>query len=113
MEAYQNEANILMFDKSIANSAGNLCLHFIDNLNTLIGGKICKTDYIRYLNLGFSLKNITKAELIAKIEATITVVDAALNTLTEQYLETVYPIIVIQKKMSTGYLLLHLTTYLA
>ncbi|MBC7722099.1 MAG: DUF1572 family protein [Pedobacter sp.] len=111
--AYQNEANIWVIDKSIANSAGNLCLHLIGNLNTYIGEQIGKTGYIRHRDLEFSLKDIPKAELINKIEATIEVIDTALNKLTEQDLETEYPIVVFQQKTSTSNLLIHLTTHLA
>lgn len=113
IEAYQNDTTIWATDKGIANSAGNLCLHLIGNLNAYIGAEIGKTEYIRHRDLEFSLNNIPKAALINKIEATIAVVIAALNTVTEQDLENDYPIIVFQEKTSTGYFLIHLTTHLA
>jgi len=37
---YRDEKNIWLVDKSIANSAGNLCLHLVGNLNTYIGAVI-------------------------------------------------------------------------
>ncbi len=33
IEAYQYEANMWKTEKNISNSAGNLCLHLIGNLN--------------------------------------------------------------------------------
>ena len=33
IELYKNEQNLWILDKDIKNSAGNLCLHLIDNLN--------------------------------------------------------------------------------
>ena len=47
LELYQNEVNIWVIDKNIVNSAGNLCLHLVGNLNTYIGAEIGKTGYVR------------------------------------------------------------------
>ena len=44
VELYNNENNIWRVEKNIANSAGNLCLHLIGNLNTYVGKEIGKTD---------------------------------------------------------------------
>lgn len=112
INSYKNEQMIWHFEKGIANSAGNLCLHLIGNLNTYIGSEIGKTDYVRQRNLEFSLKNIPKPELIKKIEETILIVDNALDKLTESELEKEYPILVFDEKTSTEYLLVHLTTHL-
>lgn len=113
IESYQNESQLWAIDKSISNSGGNLCLHLIGNINTYIGAQIGKTGYIRDRPLEFSLKNIPKSELTAKIEATILVVNNALDTLTEEDLEAIYPEIVFEKEMTTGYFLVHLATHLA
>jgi hypothetical protein len=37
IELYQHEDRIWHFEKNIANSGGNLCLHLIGNLNAYIG----------------------------------------------------------------------------
>jgi uncharacterized damage-inducible protein DinB len=113
IESYQNENQLWAIDKSISNSGGNLCLHLIGNINTYIGAQIGKTGYIRDRPLEFSLKDIPKSELIAKIETTILVVNNALDTLTEEDLEAIYPEIVFEKEMTTGYFLVHLATHLA
>ncbi|KQO32657.1 DinB superfamily protein [Flavobacterium sp. Leaf82] len=113
IESYQNENQLWAIDKSISNSGGNLCLHLIGNINTYIGAQIGKTGYIRDRPLEFSLKDIPKSELTAKIEATILVVNNALDTLTEEDLEAIYPEIVFEKEMTTGYFLVHLATHLA
>jgi uncharacterized damage-inducible protein DinB len=113
IESYQNENQLWAIDKSISNSGGNLCLHLIGNINTYIGAQIGKTGYVRDRPLEFSLKDIPKSELIAKIEATILVVNNALDTLTEEDLEAIYPEIVFEKEMTTGYFLVHLATHLA
>ena len=112
IELYKNEKNIWKVEKQIANSAGNLCLHLIGNLNTYIGAEIGKTNYIRHREFEFSLKDISKAELIDNIEKTKTIVAAALDKLTVEQLEKEYPVLVFENKTSTDYLLIHLTTHL-
>jgi len=82
IESYKNEKNIWAKDRNITNSAGNLCLHIIGNLNWFIGGQLGDTGYIRRRDLEFSKKNVSKADLL-------------------------------EKKTSTYYFLVHLTTHLA
>lgn len=113
IESYQTENQLWEIDKNISNSAGNLCLHLIGNINTYIGAELGKTGYIRDRPLEFSLKDIPKSELISKIDATILVVNNALDSLTEADLEAIYPQIVFEKEMTTGYFLVHLSTHLA
>jgi uncharacterized damage-inducible protein DinB len=109
---YKDEIKLWVIEEGIANSAGNLCLHLIGNLNTYIGAEIGKTGYIRNRELEFSLKNVTKKELIEKIESTIRMVESALDLLTEEELIKEYPLFVFAEKTSTGYLLVHLTVHL-
>lgn len=113
IKSYKEEENIWRVEKQIANSAGNLCLHLIGNLNTYIGKEIGKTDYVRNRTLEFSLKNIPKKELLSKIDETMLVVNNSLDRLDEDTLASEFPILVFDKKTSTEYMLVHLTTHLA
>jgi hypothetical protein len=113
IESYEFEKQIWVIDKNISNSAGNLCLHLIGNLNTYIGSEIGKTGYVRNRPLEFSLKDIPKSELISKIESTIDVINKSLDSLTEKDLEQIYPQIVFEKEMTTGFFLIHLSAHLA
>ena len=112
IDLYKNEAVIWHIERSIANSAGNLCLHLIGNLNTYLGAELGKTGYVRQRELEFSLKDIPRAELLQKIDDTKLVVDDVLNRLTEAQLDEAYPLLVFDEKTSTGYFLVHLTTHL-
>lgn len=112
IESYEYENQIWAVEKNISNSGGNLCLHLIGNLNTYIGAEIGKTGYIRNRPLEFSSKDIPKSELIKKIEDTILVINDALDTLTEVDLTAIYPQIVFEKEMTTGFFLVHLATHL-
>ena len=110
--AYQREENIWIVDKNIINSAGNLCLHLVGNLNTFIGVHLGNTDYVRQRELEFSLKNIPRATLVQQVEDTIVIIENTLNQMTEADLEKEYPVIVFKDKMATGLFLTHLTTHL-
>lgn len=112
IDTYNNEQTLWHIEKNIANSAGNLCLHLVGNLNTYIGATIGKTNYVRDREQEFSLKGIPKIELLKQIDETIAVVNNSLDNLTEDDLTKEYPDLVFSEKTTTGYLLVHLTTHL-
>lgn len=109
---YRQEENIWIIENNISNSAGNLCLHLIGNLQTYIGAEIGETGYIRDRVAEFSLKDIPRSILLDKIDDTMAVVTNALDLLSEDQLEEVYPILVFEEKTTTAYFLVHLTTHL-
>ncbi|SEA28225.1 Protein of unknown function [Flavobacterium gillisiae] len=112
IELYQNESQIWTVQKGITNSAGNLCLHLVGNLNTYIGATFGNTNYARNRELEFSLKDIPKIELIRKIEETSTLVACSLDKLTEKELLMEFPLLVFETTTSTEFMLIHLTTHL-
>jgi hypothetical protein len=113
LELYKLESNIWRIERNISNSAGNLCLHLIGNLNTYIGGQIGKTNYVRNRDLEFSLKDIPRTELLSRIDATIQVVNESLSKLTAEELLEEFPLLVLAERTSTEYILIHLATHLA
>lgn len=112
IELYENEANIWQLEKKISNSAGNLVLHIVGNLNTYIGKELGKTNYVRNRELEFSNKNITRKKLIENINDTRIIVNDVLQKLTEEDLKKQYPILVLSESTTTEYLLVHLATHL-
>ena len=110
--SYKKEDNIWKIEKHISNSAGNLCLHLIGNLNNYIGKEIGKTGYIRNRELEFSLKNVLQKELLSGIDETILVVNTSLDNLNDDNLTSEYPILVFDKTTSMEYMLIHLATHL-
>ncbi|MDF7817739.1 DUF1572 family protein [Runella sp. MFBS21] len=111
--AYQSEENIWKVEGNIANSAGNLVLHLIGNLNTYIGAGIGKTGYVRNRPLEFSDKNVPRTKLLKDIDDIIQVIKETLPRLSTEDFEEEYPILVFDKKTSTGYFLTHLVAHLA
>lgn len=112
IEAYQHEENLWITDKNISNSAGNLCLHLVGNLNHFIGEQLGNTGYVRERDLEFSLKNVPRAELIEKVEATEIMVNSVLSQLSEEDLKKVYSRMPSEDKMSTTHFLIHLIAHL-
>lgn len=112
ISSYKNEKNLWLVDKNIANSAGNLCLHLVGNLNTYIGAEIGKTGYVRNRDLEFSQKDVPQQQLIKMVEDTITVVENGLNKLNESDLEKEYSLLVFKEKTSTGFFLIHMAAHL-
>ncbi len=112
IESYQSEENIWKISKHISNSAGNLCLHLIGNLNHFIGAITGKTGYIRNREAEFSLKNVQRTQLTEMIDNTILVIESTLNNLNEDDLKKEYPLVVFEDKMSTEFFFTHLTAHL-
>jgi uncharacterized damage-inducible protein DinB len=113
IEAYDNETDLWLVEKTISNSAGNLCLHLVGNLNHFIGSQLGKSGYVRERELEFSRKNVPKNELIDMINDTRGTIIRTLDVLTEEQLEQDYPLVVFKEKMSVSFFLIHLTTHLA
>jgi uncharacterized damage-inducible protein DinB len=112
IEAYQNEKNLWLIDKAIANSTGNLCLHLIGNLNAFIGAVLGGTNYVRQRELEFSTKDVPREELLKMLDDTIAIVETSLSKLSAETLDNEYPMQVFGKPMTTEYFLIHLTTHL-
>lgn len=112
VELYKNEENLWIVENNITNSAGNLTLHLIGNLNTFIGKEIGKTTYIRDRDLEFSQKNVPRIELIRKINETKIMIKNALNHLTNEDLLEDYPVLKFDETTTTEYLLVYLTLHL-
>jgi uncharacterized damage-inducible protein DinB len=112
MELYQNEADIWRIEKQISNSAGNLCLHLIGNLNAFISAALGNTNYVRNRALEFSEKGVPRTELLNKIDETILVVNQTLQQLSEDDLKKDFPILVFDEKTTTEFFLVHLSTHL-
>jgi uncharacterized damage-inducible protein DinB len=112
IQQYKIEADIWKIKGQINNSAGNLCLHLVGNLNTYIGRELGKTGYLRNRELEFSLKDVPRQELIQKVENTIEMINQILDNFDINILESEYPILIFDHKISTEYLLVHLTNHL-
>lgn len=112
IEAYQNEETIWKIEQNILNSAGNLTLHLVGNLNYYIGAILGNSGYIRNRESEFSLKNIPRTELIQQIEKTSKVVNSSLDKLSAEDAQKDYPVEALGYPMTTEYFLIHLFGHL-
>lgn len=110
---YKDESHIWTVQKDISNSAGNLCLHLLGNLNHFIGATLGHTGYVRHRDDEFSLKNIPRQDLLLNISNCLLIVTETLQKLPEKDLAADFPIEVFGKKDSTEYMLVHLATHLS
>jgi len=110
---YKDESNLWIFEGLVTNSAGNLCLHLVGNLNHFIGATLGNADYIRQRDLEFSLKAVPRTELIQLVDETMVKVEDALSNLTKTDLQKKYKHLVFKEPTTTEYFLVHLTTHLA
>ena len=112
LNAYGDESTIWQVQDGISNSAGNLALHLIGNLNHFIGASLGNSGYVRERDKEFSLKNIPRADVLASIDNTIAVVQQTLGKLTDEDLNKPNPYKLLPGDDSIHYFLLHLLAHL-
>lgn len=108
---YKDEKSLWLVEKEISNSAGNLCLHLIGNLNHFIGAVLGNTGYLRKRDNEFTDKNIPRKKLISEIEKTIEVVNNSLQKLSAEDFEKDFPLEKHGSIVKTDFMLLHLITH--
>ncbi len=109
---YQDESNLWIVEKGIANSGGNLCLHLVGNLQTYIGKELGGHPYVRDREAEFSSKNVPREILLQQVSHTKEVVDKTLAGLDPSMLGQDFPVLVFKEKTSVEYMLIHLATHL-
>ncbi|HTJ10557.1 MAG TPA: DinB family protein [Dinghuibacter sp.] len=110
IESYRSEEALWRVSGNIANSAGNLCMHLVGNLNTYIGARLGGSGYVRDRPFEFAGKGIPRATLLAQVREVAAVVDATLAGLGDRDAE--YPEEVSDGRVSVGYFLTHLAIHL-
>ena len=108
---YSDEKDIWLVKGDIKNSAGNLCLHLLGNLNHTVGHLIGNTGYQRNRDLEFSGKNVSRKELIERIEETIKVVRTYLPKLKDEDYFKDYPAKVGGRETATGYAMIYFANH--
>ena len=112
IQSYEDENDIWRIKEGISNSAGNLALHLIGNLNHFIGSTLGNRGYVRNRDKEFSDKDVPKIKLIEDINETIQVIKRALKNLSRDDLEKDFPVAINNTISSTQFILLHLSGHL-
>jgi uncharacterized damage-inducible protein DinB len=111
IELYEDESKLWIVSEGISNSAGNLCLHLLGNLNNYIGAILGKTGYVRNRPVEFTEKT-TKEQLLKTLETTTEMVKNVISGLDQSVLDQIYPDNVFEIEMKTDYFLIHLVGHL-
>lgn len=109
---YPDDESLWKVAPGIANSAGTLVLHLAGNLRHFCGAVLGGTGYERNRDAEFSTRGLSRAELESEARATIDDVEAALNTITADQLEAVYPVPLREMRVRTADFLVHLAVHL-
>jgi hypothetical protein len=109
---FENESDIWKIKEGIVNSAGNLALHIIGNLNHFIGTTLGNTGYVRNRDEEFSLKDIPRETLIADINDLKETVKNTLSKLSSADLQNDFPIKIRDEVFSTQNMLVFLLAHL-
>lgn len=108
---YKDENSLWILKNGISNSAGNLCLHLLGNLNHFIGATLGNTSYVRNRENEFTAKNIPVKDLLNNIDSTIEVIKETLAKLSAEDFEKDFPLEKHGKTVKTDFMLLHLITH--
>jgi len=113
LKAYQDFSNCWRIEPNISNSAGNLALHLIGNLNHFVGATLGNTGYLRKRDMEFSQKDIPSTALLEQIDDTKEMIRSVLLTLSKEELESEFRRNPFEVNMTTEYFLMHLLTHLS
>jgi uncharacterized damage-inducible protein DinB len=105
---YQRDEDLWLIRGEISNSAGNLCLHLLGNLNHFIGALLGETGYIRDRELEFSAEGVTRQALNEAVTQTIDAVKIGLNKLTAADFDKNFPVEKHGEIVKMDFMLLHL-----
>lgn len=110
---YEQEQDLWVIPPGIHNSAGNLTLHLVGNLNHFIGATLGNTGYLRQREAEFSLRNVPRTTLFSMLDDTILAVKDSLQNLSDADLEENFLLEKHGKIVSVTHMLLHLSTHLS
>ena len=110
--AYPDDDSVWTTPPGIMNSAGTLALHLAGNLSHFIGAQLGKTGYVRDREAEFASRNISRVEIIQKLEAAITAGEASLAPLSDQDLHGDYPLQLGNTTVHSGDFMIHLVAHL-
>lgn len=110
---YEDESDLWTVRGEIPNSAGNLCLHLIGNLNHFFGALIAENGYVRDRDAEFASKNVPRSEMLKEIDSATEVLRGAIAGLSDEDLGSEFPVRHRDRVVTTLQMLLHLSTHLS
>lgn len=109
---FKDEASVWEIKEGVTNSAGNLTLHLLGNLNHFIGKTLGNTGYERHRDEEFSLKNIPREKIISDISDLKETIKNTLSKLSAEELQKDFPIKIREEVYTTQNMLIYLLSHL-
>lgn len=111
--AYPRESQIWAMPPGVKNPAGTLVLHLTGNLQHFVGAQFGGTGYVRNRDAEFSRRDVSRADLLADVDAALEAVARGFAVLTDDMLEKPFPVQLAGATLPTGLALLHMATHLS
>ncbi len=108
---FKKEKDMWKTKGDIKNSAGNLTLHLLGNLNHFIGRTLGHTDYIRKREEEFSIKDVPREKLISDINHLKDVIKNTLPKISEEQMKSEFPMKIGDQVFTTETLLIFLLAH--
>lgn len=113
LKAFETEEALWQTVSGIQNSAGNISLHIIGNLQHFIGHVLGKSDYVRDRDAEFSVQHVPLSKILKDIEETAKMIDTVLPAIKEEDLKLNFPIQLNNQTYLTEDFLQHLLIHLS
>ena len=91
VEAYPDEESLWETAGSAKNSAGTLALHLVGNLEHFVGAGLGGTGYVRDREAEFGDRDVSRAEIVARIRGCQETMRASLEARSDEELLGAYP----------------------
>ena len=113
IDAYPSDESLWKVVPGISNSGGTLALHLAGNLQHFIGAILGGSGYIRNREAEFSVRGLSRAEVMNLIDQATASLTHTFRSLTDEVLGRQYPERVGKVRLTTGDFLVHLEGHLA
>jgi hypothetical protein len=113
IDAYPSDESLWKVAPGISNSGGTLALHLAGNLQHFIGAVLGGSGYIRNREAEFSVRGLSRAEVLNLIDQATASLTHTFRSLTDEVLGRQYPERVGKVRLTTGDFLVHLEGHLA
>jgi uncharacterized damage-inducible protein DinB len=107
IETYPDDASLWRAAPGITNPGGNLALHLAGNMQHYIGVVLGSSSYVRNRSAEFSQRNLTRQQVLDRLDEAISEVDEALGRLTDDDLNRPFPEHVGDMRLLTSQFLIH------
>lgn len=107
VEAYPDDASLWRSVPGITNPGGSLALHLAGNMQHYIGAVLGRSSYVRNRSAEFTQRDLSRADVLRRLDEAIAEVDESLAHLTDDDLNRPFPEHQPGMQLMTGQFLTH------